>query len=137
VSFYTQCFAVIFEFPLFYLCPIGYLPFDDQDTQVLYKKIMNGDFSIPNHVSPEGRDMLKCILTTNPNTRYTIPEIRRHPWYNVYKNDGGEPPQGIIVGYHKIPVDNKILMQVSNYGYEPELVRKHLEANKHNRMTTL
>ena len=72
--------------------------------------------------------------------RYTIPEIRRHPWYTGTYNaelHGGEPPKGIIVGYHKIPVDNKILQQVSNYGYEPELVRKHLEANKHNRMTTL
>jgi len=72
---------------------------------------MNGDFTIPNHVSPEGRDMLKCILNTNPNMRYTIPEIRRHPWYSqTYNNDsyGADPPKGIIVGYHKIPVDMKI-----------------------------
>ena len=96
---------------ILYAMLCGYLPFDDQDTQVLYKKIMNGDFTIPNHVSPEGRDMLKCILNTNPNMRYTIPEIRRHPWYTgVYNAEisGGDPPKGIIVGYHKIPVDNKI-----------------------------
>lgn len=122
---------------ILYAMLCGYLPFDDQDTQILYKKIMNGDFTIPDHVSPEGRDILKCILNTNPNMRYTIPEIRRHPWYSTYRSDLGDPPKGIIVGYHKIPVDNKILNQVSNYGYEPELVRKHLEANKHNRMTTL
>ena len=122
---------------ILYAMLCGYLPFDDQDTQILYKKIMNGDFTIPDHVSPEGRDLLKCVLNTNPNMRYTIPEIRRHPWYNIYKSELGDPPKGIIVGYHKIPVDNKILTQVSNYGYEPELVRKHLEANKHNRMTTL
>ncbi len=53
----------------------GYLPFEDSNTSVLYKKIMAGEFNIPKFVSPEARDMLKCILNTDPNKRYKIKEV--------------------------------------------------------------
>lgn len=36
----------------------GYLPFEDKNTSILYKKIMSGEFSIPKFVSNEGRDLL-------------------------------------------------------------------------------
>ena len=63
----------------------GYLPFEDPDTSTLYKKILAGDFKIPKYVSPEGRDLIKSILNTDPVTRYTIEDIRRHPWFNLYR----------------------------------------------------
>ena len=62
----------------------GYLPFDDQDTQILYKKIMSGDYQIPSHVSDEARDLLHRVLNTDPDQRYTIDEIRRHRWFSMY-----------------------------------------------------
>ena len=58
----------------------GYLPFEDPNTAKLYKKIMEGDFSIPDHVSNEAKDLLHCILRTNPKTRYNIDNIKKHPW---------------------------------------------------------
>lgn len=119
---------------ILYAMLCGYLPFDDPDTQVLYKKIMQGDYSIPSHVSVEARHLLKNILNTDPDTRFRIDQIRNHPWYKL--NPAAEP-QGIIAGYHKIVVDETILSQVSSYNQDPEEVRKHLLNNKHNKMTTL
>lgn len=119
---------------ILYAMICGYLPFDDPDTQLLYRKIMSGDYTIPSHVSPEGRKLLECILNIDPERRYTIEQIRNHPWYKLYTP---KEPQGIIVGQHKIPIDETILQQVPQYGYDVEDVRKNLNNNKHNKMTTL
>ena len=119
---------------ILYAMICGYLPFDDPDTQELYKKIMNGDYSIPAHVSPEGRQLIKLILNIDPEKRYTIEQIRSHPWYRL--NPPAEP-QGIIFGYHKIPIDETILAQVTGFGFEADEVKRMLNNNKHNKMTTL
>lgn len=123
-----SCGVILFAM----LC--GYLPFDDTDTQILYKKIMEGDFSIPSHVSSEARDLLKRILVTDPNKRFMIEDIRRHRWFNMYS----EPrhSQGVIVGYHQIPIDEDILQEVERFGHDMNKVKSYLENNKHNKMTT-
>ena len=53
----------------------GYLPFDDDDTPKLYKKIIKGDFQIPSHVSPDLCDLLKQILVVDPTKRITMQGI--------------------------------------------------------------
>ncbi len=42
---------------------------------------MAGDYTIPSFVSPDGRDLIRRVLNTNPKDRYTINDIRKHPWY--------------------------------------------------------
>ena len=82
----------------------GYLPFEDPNTAQLYKKILNGDFSIPRFVSADARDLLKCILSTNPDKRYNIELIREHKWFviNPYQRKGS----GLIIGFQAIPIDD-------------------------------
>lgn len=92
----------------------GYLPFDEDKTQDLYQKIIDGDYSIPSHVSTYGRDLITRILTTNPDKRITINEIRKHPWYSIYSSQ--HEPRGIIVGYNRIPIDPYILELLPKYG---------------------
>jgi len=57
----------------------------DANTTILYKKIIAGDYKMPKFVSAEARDLLKNILNTDPEKRYGIDEIRKHPWLNMYK----------------------------------------------------
>lgn len=59
----------------------GFLPFDDDNVERLYKKIIAGHFEVPPFVSPELADLLRRILRTNPATRIQIHEIVQHPWY--------------------------------------------------------
>jgi 5'-AMP-activated protein kinase catalytic alpha subunit len=75
----------------------GYLPFDDPDTDNLYKKILSGKFEIPEWVSPRCTDLLINILEIDPTVRFTAPQITSHAWYTelnapVIKN------HGLIVG---------------------------------------
>lgn len=60
----------------------GYLPFEDPNTSELYKKILNGNFTIPKFVSENSRDLIRSILETNPEKRFRIADIRKHAWYN-------------------------------------------------------
>ncbi len=61
----------------------GYLPFEDPNTSLLYKKILAGDYSTPKWISPEVKDLIHCILEVDPKKRYTVEMIRRHPWYGI------------------------------------------------------
>lgn len=61
----------------------GYLPFEDPNTSVLYKKILAGDYQTPKWISAEVKDLINCILEVDPKKRYTVENIRKHPWYNI------------------------------------------------------
>eukprot|EP00357_Protocruzia_adherens_P011675 CAMPEP_0115000828 /NCGR_PEP_ID=MMETSP0216-20121206/16998_1 /TAXON_ID=223996 /ORGANISM="Protocruzia adherens, Strain Boccale" /LENGTH=458 /DNA_ID=CAMNT_0002366017 /DNA_START=422 /DNA_END=1798 /DNA_ORIENTATION=+ len=111
----------------------GYLPFEDPNTANLYKKILGGEYQVPKWISPEGRHLVKSILNTDPEERYTVHDIREHPWYIQARLRQYE---GIIVGYNQVPIDEKIINQVGQYGFDVEYTRKCLEANKHNPQTT-
>ncbi len=68
----------------------GYLPFEDPKTSNLYKKIMAADYQMPKLLTSECKDLVTKILNTNPETRYTIEDIRSHPF--MKKNLEGEDP---------------------------------------------
>lgn len=63
----------------------GYLPFEDENTSILYKKILRGKYETPNYLSFDIKDLLKNILEVNPEKRYNVNEIRAHVWYNQIK----------------------------------------------------
>lgn len=107
----------------------------DANTGNLYKKILSGKYQISKNVSAEASDLLKGILQTDPTKRFSVKEIRQHEWctsYKLLKN-----PEGIIIGYNRIPVDETILDSlVKDYGFERANTLKCIEASKHNHITT-
>ncbi|KAJ0240092.1 Protein kinase domain-containing protein [Hirschfeldia incana] len=65
----------------------GYLPFEDKNIMVMYKKIHKGKFRCPKWFSPELTRLMNRILDTNPDTRITISEIMKHRWFKKgFKN---------------------------------------------------
>lgn len=77
------------------------LPFDDEYIPNLFKKIREGIYTIPDHVSPEARDLIASTLVVDPMKRTTIAEIREHPWFkkNLPK----------YLEYTPAPVDTRII----------------------------
>ena len=65
----------------------GYLPLEDPDNEILFKKIMNCQVDYPDYLSENILDIMKKILVVNPNKRITIEEIKRHPFYLMGKNE--------------------------------------------------
>ena len=95
---------------ILYAMLCGFLPFEDPNTTELYKKILKGDFELPNFISENAKDLLKKILNTNPEKRYKIEEIRTHPWYSLIKSS--ENDEGIMIGYKSVPIDSFILSEL-------------------------
>ncbi|KAK9124697.1 hypothetical protein Sjap_014299 [Stephania japonica] len=59
----------------------GYLPFNDANLMAMYRKIYRGQFRIPRWVTPDLQRLLKRLLDPNPETRMTVDEIVRDPWF--------------------------------------------------------
>jgi len=111
----------------------GYLPFEDPKTANLYKKILSGDYVIPEFLSDSAKNLIKGILNISPKERFKISEIKNHPWYKLYSI---VPKEGIVVGVHQIPTEPSILKELPKYGLDAEYTKKCVEANKHNSATT-
>ena len=106
----------------------GYLPFCDQDDEVNKKHVLEGRIDLPDFFSPMLKDLLKHMLDINPITRYTLQDIREHPWFNL--NDTNLIP-GIIIGYNLIPVDENILNLCVAYNSDRDKIEQSVKNNKY------
>ncbi|KAF5451808.1 hypothetical protein F2P56_026877 [Juglans regia] len=74
----------------------GYLPFDEPNLAVLYRKICKADFTFPSYFSTGAKKLIKRILDPNPLTRITIPEILEDEWFKKgYKAAYSEEQQNV------------------------------------------
>ena len=114
----------------------GYLPFEDEDNEKLYKKITSGKFEIPKFLSENCKDILRKILNTDPEKRFTIKQIKKHPWFNII-NPRINMSEGLLLNVNIVPIDEKILDEmVAEFKFKPEEIRANLIANNHNHTTT-
>lgn len=88
----------------------GYLPFEDSNTTILYKKIIAGEYTLPKFVSPLARDLLQRLLTTDPERRIKIKDVKSHPWFMQSSENSIKSPMGIKIGINSIPVDPSLLL---------------------------
>jgi len=81
----------------------GFLPFEDPKTSNLYKKILAGEYKIPKFLSTDCAHFISKILQTDPETRYSITDMRAHPWYKQFKD---KQPSGLFPGREVMPVND-------------------------------
>ena len=123
---------------ILYAMLCGYLPFDDKDNNILFRKILQCKLEVPEEneviLSNEAKDLIKRILVKNPLKRITIDEILCHPFLESglkeYQNIINPAPfnqESIIIDY-----------MVSNlkYSNENQKINKLIKANRHNNCTT-
>ncbi len=66
---------------ILYAMLCGFLPFEDNNNVILFQKIQECNFTIPNFVSKICKNLIKSIVVKDPNKRIKISEIKRHPFY--------------------------------------------------------
>ena len=120
----------------------GYLPFEDNNTASLYRKILKGELVFPDFLSEQVKDLLKGILNVDPNRRLTIEGIRGHPWLGnlglvtkPYPSHCKTEECGRCDSW-PLSWDEEILDKLTRFDYSRDLAIKSLEANKHNHLTT-
>lgn len=120
---------------ILYALLCGYLPFEDSNTSKLYEKIMNGDYSIPSHVSSGARDLITRLLEVEPQRRYTCEMVRQHPWYTQCTVPTDAHPasrrRASIRSAHQ-PLQEDILLHMAELGYDRELVIESVHKRRYN-----
>lgn len=66
---------------ILFVLAAAYLPFNDPNLMAMYRKIYTGEFKCPRWFSPDLRRFLSRLMDTNPETRITVDEILRDPWF--------------------------------------------------------
>ncbi|KAJ0956692.1 putative protein kinase CAMK-CAMKL-CHK1 family [Helianthus annuus] len=69
----------------------GFLPFNDSNLMMMYKKIYKGEYRCPKWMSPELRRLLSRLLDTKPDTRITVDEIKSDPWFKKGYKESSNP----------------------------------------------
>ena len=114
----------------------GYLPFEESDNEKLYKKITAGKFKTPNFLSESAKDFLHRVLDVDPKSRITIPQMKKHPWFNQI-NPKLNMSEGLLLNKVIVPIDENIVSKMVNeYKFNGEEVRTNLLLNNHNHITT-
>ncbi|GMT22040.1 hypothetical protein PFISCL1PPCAC_13337, partial [Pristionchus fissidentatus] len=67
---------------LLYALLCGSLPFEDDNIQGLYRKIMKGNYPVPDFLSECSKQLLSKMLKVEPSQRLTVKELLEHPWLN-------------------------------------------------------
>ena len=118
----------------------GYLPFDDNNNDGLFKKIIECKIDYPDPVEDEielsdnALDLINKILTPNPKKRISIEEILEHPFMkygkkeynNIIKPDNFRKEE-LIIDY-----------MINELGFmnKNNIIEKCLATNRHNNITT-
>ena len=59
----------------------GYLPFEDNDNEVLFGKILKCKIHYPKHIGEIPLDLMTKIIVPEPSKRITLNQIKEHPFY--------------------------------------------------------
>jgi serine/threonine protein kinase len=69
---------------IIYIILGGYPPFIEQNQRELFRKIRRGQYEFHEEywgsVSPDAKDMIKCLLTVQPAQRMTANQALQHKW---------------------------------------------------------
>lgn len=112
----------------------GYLPFEDQNTAALYKKILAAEYRPPKFITESVKGLIAGLLTTDPHRRFTIPMVRAHPWYRQLPESSVKPSD--LSPGHQSTLEEDVLRDLDSFGFPRDYAVRCLELNKHNHVTT-
>lgn len=114
----------------------GSLPFQGAGDNELKKRILRGSFPLPEHISPEARDLLKQMLALEPGGRIDVHAIKQHPWLKPYSDARGgssptkQPASGATTAADE-PLDEGVMAKLVEAGFEAKDVERAVRANSY------
>lgn len=109
---------------LLYALLCGTLPFDDDKIHILYKKIQEGRYEIPAHLSADSVTLLNDLLQLEPKKRIRMSQLVYHPW--VLK--GNPVPVDWRTLYYFDELDTECVNEIALYfNKEPKEIRDQIQ----------
>ncbi|XP_063994655.1 maternal embryonic leucine zipper kinase-like [Diachasmimorpha longicaudata] len=65
---------------LLYALLCGFLPFDDNSIESLYRRILSGKYDEPSWLSSSSKRLIRAMLQIDPKKRITVEGLTCHPW---------------------------------------------------------
>ena len=97
---------------ILYAMLVGYLPFEDNDNDILFQKILECDLEFPDFLSNLSIDIITKILNVDSDKRNTIQDIKKHMFYlngkKVYQNVFGNEINDNLINNEKLIFNRKI-----------------------------
>ncbi|CAD8163615.1 unnamed protein product [Paramecium octaurelia] len=87
---------------ILYAMLCGYLPFDEENTQTLYDKIKLCQYTIPNSLHKDAKDLISKILVQE-DQRINIEQIKNHPF--LLNDDEGQNSNELSIEQIEQPID--------------------------------
>ena len=114
----------------------GYLPFEDNDNEILFGKILKCKINYPKIMGKLTLDLMKRIITPDPKKRITLEQIKVHPFYLKGKKLFSQRyPELIneVEGINKNNLNNNNIKEIIIKNVTPIIksnVKKSIEENK-------
>jgi len=94
-----------------YVMVVGKFPFNGSNVVTLFESISKGNYEIPDWIDDNLRSLLTGIININPESRYNLDEIKKHPWMKIkFKKENIIPVEQIdtILGKDKVSLLNTV-----------------------------
>ncbi|CAF1031518.1 unnamed protein product [Adineta ricciae] len=115
---------------LLYIFVCGHLPFDSNNLAELRKRVLVGQFRLPFYISQDCNSLISHMLTVDPAQRYSINDIKNHPWLSLNHSDISHltsPTQSIPDNQ----LTNAILDHAESLGYNRTQILKSVSGNSY------
>ncbi|KAK2949188.1 putative CAMK/CAMKL/AMPK protein kinase [Blattamonas nauphoetae] len=114
----------------------GFIPFEDQNTQALFQKMLHARYCHPSTLPAECRKIITKNREFDPTKHYTAAQINQHSWYidnfvdqsiiDFFVPEGGEKGEAMI--------DSVCVSELAKLGYSAENIIALINAKKHNQV---
>ena len=117
---------------LVYVMLAGRFPFQGATRAELSRNVLRGSFASPSGLSREPESLLRRILVLDPHQRYTIDNVRAHPWM---QRKAAEPE---IITEHTSSgqIDQTCREQLMMMGLPGDMVDMSLSSERHDHIHT-
>jgi len=117
---------------LLYALLNGFLPFDDDNLTILYRKIKQGKYETPEWLSQDSVFLMAQLLQVDPKKRITMTRLLRHRWITR----GGLAPVELASKYDQMKIDGDLVNELAiQIGMKCELVKSELVDMKYDALT--
>ncbi len=127
----------------------GFLPFEDEDNENIYRKVVIGKFDLPNNLSDECKDLIQKILVGNPKKRIKIKDIKKHcflkkgfqkmkneNFFINYFSDNHKNEKYDILDFNYFVIDNMLNLNIKGVNCKEDIIN-NVKNNNFNEITTI
>ena len=123
---------------LLYQMVTGTLPFKSQKDLELIRLIIRGDYNMPSSLSNNMKNLIKGLLETKEEKRIKLNDIFNQQIIKDKKITKNSLTPGLNILTTKYPIDEiPVNIFKNNLNIESEILKKNLENNKFNEITSL